>query len=33
MGLLERVRALRDYSTLMSRFEDLGERIDTFTTD
>lgn len=33
MSLLERVRALSDYSMLMTRFEDLGESIDTFTTN
>jgi len=31
MGILDRVAALQDYSSLMARFEDLGERIDTLS--
>jgi len=30
MSLIEKLAALGDYTELMDRFEDLGERIDTF---
>lgn len=31
LTLIEKLRALNDYSALLARFEDLGERIDTVT--
>lgn len=31
MTLLQKIEALSDYTRLMQRFEDLGERIDTLT--
>jgi hypothetical protein len=29
MSLIEKIAAMSDYTSLMARFEDLGERIDT----